>query len=61
MTLSGRRFSTGVSLSLKGVLAVAFVAPLEWRPGVSVGRFGIADIEEEVTGRQILKDRYPIP
>jgi hypothetical protein len=61
MTLSGRRFSTGVSLSLKGVLAVPFVGALALKPGVSIGRLGIADIEEEATRRQILREWYQIP
>lgn len=38
---------------MKGAFAIPFVMPLAWYPGVSVGRFGIADIMQENNGRVI--------
>jgi hypothetical protein len=68
MTLSGRRFSTGVSRSLNGVVDLPCVVPLVWMPGVLVGKLGIADMVKtdndtllDFLAILILIEMYPIP
>lgn len=58
MTLMGRKFSIGVSFSLKGDLSAPLKTPLLWRASVSSGRLGTADMmPREIS--QLRGNNYP--